>query len=548
MKLLHRLICVMAISLLVTVPALAAQEIGSVSEVLGDVDILRGGKLPAETAKVGAKVAQGDVIRTKSGGKVQLNFKDDSALTIAPDSRVALNEYVYEPETNKREASIKIFQGLVHTVVNKVIKKDTPDFTVETQTAVIGVRGTDYFTLVGPAISDIYNNSGTTEIRNVFAEIPGKVTLRGREYTKVSKNLPPTLPLPLTQDDINWIRGQMTPKMVAKSTGSGSTNPQQLMSNVAGGAVRTSNVSTPTPTVVTPTQTNVIQNLQSAVYVPPQPVPLAALSPQPVPARFALPTPFNISVLWGSIGGGDLDLDLYVTTVPNGTTVYYGSPGSPTTFYLTGDSVVNNGGEVVVVNNWTPGQTYYAYVKNFTNPTNTGGEFSGATMQFSKGGTPVTATTSAGGTYYKVDGATPIGSSLSPPTPTTTNQGSQWQVASINPSTGTITPLNQLVGYDAPLPTTAAATVPATNAPALVSPTMMNSTAATATSRATTVMPAAASATRPATTVMPAAASATRPATTMMPATTAVAPVKTTAIPTATTMAPTPSAAATVVR
>jgi hypothetical protein len=457
---------------------------------------------------------------------------------------VALNEYVYEPETNKREASIKIFQGLVHTVVNKVIKKDTPDFTVETQTAVIGVRGTDYFTLVGPAVSDIYNNSGTTEIRNVFAEIPGKVTLRGREYTKVSKNLPPTLPLPLTQDDINWIRGQMIPKMVAKATGSGSTNPQQLMSNVAGGAIRTSNVSTPTPTVVTPTQTNVIQNLQSAVYVPPQPVPLAPLSPQPVPSNFALPTPFNIAVLWGS---GATDLDLYVTANPSGTTAWYGANPQPTNFYLTGDSVVNNGGEVVVVKNWTPGQTYYAYVKNYTNPSDTGGQFSGATMQFSKGGTPVSATTSAGGTYYKIDGGTPIGSSLSPPTPTTTNQGSQWQVASINPSTGTITPLNKLVGYNDPLPTTAAAAVPPTNGtgtPALVSPSILNPTAAVATSGATTVMPAAAPATRPATTVIPATTAVTPGLAPAAP----VAPVKTTAISTAATMAPTPSAAATVAR
>ena len=173
MKLLHRMVCLVVISLLINGPLYAAQDIGSVSEVTGGVDILRSGKLPAEPAKVGDKVAQGDIIRTKSGGKVQLHFKDDSVLTIAPESRVALNEYVYEPEKSKREASIKIFQGLVHTVVNKVIKTDTPDFTVETETAVIGVRGTDYYTLVAPAVSDIFNNSGVTEVRNIFAEIPG---------------------------------------------------------------------------------------------------------------------------------------------------------------------------------------------------------------------------------------------------------------------------------------------------------------------------------------------------------------------------------------
>jgi hypothetical protein len=544
MKLLHQLV-LLAIILIFSVPAIAAQEIGSVSEVLGDVDILRGGKLPAEIAKVGAKVAQGDVIRTKSGGKVQLSFKDDSALTIAPDSRVALNEYVYEPENNKREASIKIFQGLVHTVVSKVLKKDTPDFTVETQTAIIGVRGTDYFTLVGPAVSDIYNNSGTTEINNIFAEIPGKVTLRGREYTKVSKNLPPTLPLPLTQDDINWIRGQMNPRMVAKSTGSGSTNPQQLMSNVAGNAIRTSNVSTPTPAVVMPNQTNVIENLQSAVYVPPQPVPLAPV--HVVPVTLALPTPFNIAIAWQGSQQMTMDFDLYVTANPSGTTAWYGAQPQPTNFYLTGDSIGNNGGEVVVVKNWTAGQIYYAYVKNFNYQSDDGSMFTTANvaMQLSKGGTPASGTSSSGTTYYYVTGATPVGQAITPPTPTTGNSGSQWQVVSIDPSTGTITPLNKLVGYGPdPLPTTAAAAVTPTNStstPAL-SPTMQNSIAATATSTATTSLPAIAPAMRPATTVIPAT-------TAVAPRIAPVAPVKTTVIPTATTMAPTtPSAAATVAR
>jgi hypothetical protein len=269
MKLLHRMVCLMVISLLSIAPLYGAQDIGSVAEVTGGVDILRGGKLPAEPAKVGAKVAQGDIVRTKSGGKVQLHFKDDSVLTIAPDSRVALNEYVYEPENNKREASIKIFQGLVHTVVNKIMKKETPDFTVETLTAVIGVRGTDYYTLVAPVVSDIYNNSGTTEVRNIFAEIPGTVKLQNREYTQVSRNLPPTLPLPLTQDDINWIKGQMTPREVGKSTGS--TGQSQLLNKIASNSVETQNFKAHPE--APPAQLNLIQNLQSVLYVPPQPVP-----------------------------------------------------------------------------------------------------------------------------------------------------------------------------------------------------------------------------------------------------------------------------------
>ncbi len=271
MQLLLRIVFPLLFSLLLIPQVFAAQEVGGISEVIGGVDILRGGKLPAEPAKVGDKITQGDIIRTKSGGKAQVQFKDDSVLTIAPDSRIAVNEYVYDPDKSQRQASIKIFHGLVHTVVNKLFKKEKPDFTVETQTAVIGVRGTDYYTLVTPAVSDIYNNSGTTEVRNIFAEIPGSVQLQGKEYTQVGRNLPPTLPMPLTTDDIKWLQGQMTPKIVAKSTGSGAVPGQaQLLSKVASNTVAAENTRTSeTP----PGQLNVIQNLQSAMYVPPQPIP-----------------------------------------------------------------------------------------------------------------------------------------------------------------------------------------------------------------------------------------------------------------------------------
>jgi hypothetical protein len=289
MRLLTRIFSLSLLILLLSLPAFPAQEIGGIAEVTGGVDILRGGKLPAEPAKVGDKVTQGDVIRTKTGGKAQIKFQDDSVITVAPDSRVALNEYVYEPEKNQRNASIKIFNGLVHTVVNKVFNQEKPDFNVETQTAIIGVRGTDYYTLVAPAVTDVYNNTGVTEVRNRYAEISGSVKLKGREYTQVSRNLPPTLPLPLSADDIKLLQKQMSPKTGDKTSGSGTGSSQtNLLSNVSGSAIETQQVTTPQQTVVS--QTNVVQNLQSSIYVPPQPV-VATTTPTATTVKTQIITP-----------------------------------------------------------------------------------------------------------------------------------------------------------------------------------------------------------------------------------------------------------------
>ena len=59
MKFLQRMVCLLGVSLLFSASVFAAQEIGSVSEVIGGVDILKGGKLPAEPAKVGEKAPRG---------------------------------------------------------------------------------------------------------------------------------------------------------------------------------------------------------------------------------------------------------------------------------------------------------------------------------------------------------------------------------------------------------------------------------------------------------------------------------------------------------
>ena len=39
-------------------------------------------------------------------------------------------------------------------------------------------------------------------MQNLFPEVPGKVTLTGLEFTRVAFNLPPTLPMPITEQDL----------------------------------------------------------------------------------------------------------------------------------------------------------------------------------------------------------------------------------------------------------------------------------------------------------------------------------------------------------
>src|SRR5208337_2538263 len=186
-----------------------AVPVGRFEQVEGSVDLMKGGKFPAVPVKVQDGVEQGDAVRTKSLSRAQIRFVDDTALTIAPESRVAIDEYIYDAAKSKRQATVEVFRGIVHFVVTKILQTE-PDFIMKTHTGVLGVRGTGWYAQLTALHTDIYNEQGTTEVHNVFPEVPGKVTLTGMEFTRVGINLPPTLPLPITPQDLQQLRIQFS--------------------------------------------------------------------------------------------------------------------------------------------------------------------------------------------------------------------------------------------------------------------------------------------------------------------------------------------------
>ena len=148
-----------------------ADVVGRLTQVEGRVDILKGGQLPATPAKVNDGVQMGDVLRTKSLSKAQITFIDNSTMTISPESRVGIEAYMVDSTQNKRNAVVQLFQGLAHVVVSKVFKAAEPDFVVKTQTAVMGVRGTDFGVRIYPNSSDILNFEGLLQVGNILPEV-----------------------------------------------------------------------------------------------------------------------------------------------------------------------------------------------------------------------------------------------------------------------------------------------------------------------------------------------------------------------------------------
>ncbi len=148
-----------------------ADVVGHLTQVEGRVDILRGGQLPAIPVKLNDGVQTGDVLRTKSLSKAQITFIDNSTLTISPESRVGIEAYMFDSSKNKRNAVVQLFQGLAHVAVSKIFKAAEPDFVVKTQTAIMGVRGTDFGVRIYPNSSDVLNFEGLLQVGNRLPEV-----------------------------------------------------------------------------------------------------------------------------------------------------------------------------------------------------------------------------------------------------------------------------------------------------------------------------------------------------------------------------------------
>lgn len=453
-------------NLVLVSPSLAA-EVGWVAQVEGGVDILRGGKLPAIPAKMNDIINSTDIIRTKSTSSAEIKFIDDSSITIAPGSRVAIEEYTYDAAKGQRSATLQMFMGMVHTVVKKIHQVKEPDFTIKTHTAIIGVRGTDWYTLgppyVMPAVTDVYNGTGETEVRNSFAEVPGTVTLKGMAVSRVAANLPPTLPMPIEIQDLQILKNQLSPQPKGKAmcppAGVNSCQPtdNKPAALISKGLTVTNDATTEAINTVTnlnqiANQNSMMQNLNSALYVPPMTTSThatAAIAQAQVPSPVTpgiVTTPFNIQATWGP---GAIDLDLHLTG-PQGTStfhIYYANTGSLTSqpyAKLNQDILGTSGSEVITVQQFNQGGTYLASVFNFGNQSTTSTNLStaaNAQVQVIRGGTVVNGITPSGSTGSIVSGGTVV-STVNPPSG---QAGNTWQAVQLNPATGQVTNVNRIV-------------------------------------------------------------------------------------------------------
>ncbi|MCL6621128.1 MAG: FecR family protein [Syntrophobacterales bacterium] len=180
--------------LCITASGAWAGTVGVFTQAEGKVELLRQGRPPAKPVRLQDPVEKGDAVRTGPDSRAQIRFVDDSLLTLAPGTLVTIEAFHYADRPGARSAVLQVLRGLVHCVVEKLLQAERPDFLMKTHTAVLGVRGTRWFTLLGARYTAVYGEAGTLEVGSGSPDITRRVFLRGGEMSSVPLKEPPTTP------------------------------------------------------------------------------------------------------------------------------------------------------------------------------------------------------------------------------------------------------------------------------------------------------------------------------------------------------------------
>ena len=120
-----------------------ARHAGVLKAVQGKVQLARtDGKLQA--AQSGDLVDATDRVVTGSRSGASLVLRDGTVLVIGPDSRVDLRQFSFDATTQDGGMVLSLLRGSMRMISGLIGKTSPEAVQIETQTATIGIRGTDF--------------------------------------------------------------------------------------------------------------------------------------------------------------------------------------------------------------------------------------------------------------------------------------------------------------------------------------------------------------------------------------------------------------------
>lgn len=125
--------------------ALANTPAGSIGEMKGSGAIERENE--TITGSDGVAVQMQDTAVT-ANGTMRIDFQDETRVDLTQHARLTIDEFVYDPGTNTGSLGIRATLGGVRYASGQIAKRNRQNVRIQTPSATIGVRGTDFVMVV----------------------------------------------------------------------------------------------------------------------------------------------------------------------------------------------------------------------------------------------------------------------------------------------------------------------------------------------------------------------------------------------------------------
>ena len=128
--------------LLLSLTEAKANPIGEFIQLTGPAQVDKRAGTTLDAAQ-GSKVESLDVIRT-ARARANIKFRDDTQVAITENSKLIIDEYVFDPNRGAGKMSMKIALGTVRYASGAIAKNNNENINIQTPVATVGVRGTSF--------------------------------------------------------------------------------------------------------------------------------------------------------------------------------------------------------------------------------------------------------------------------------------------------------------------------------------------------------------------------------------------------------------------
>ena len=160
-----------------------AANIGNITELNGAGRVVREVQKDLDStyeASLDFNIESYDNVQT-SNGRLGITFLDDSQVRLTEHSELIIDEFIYDPDPSKSKMALQFASGTARFITGKLATIDKENILIQTPSATIGIRGTDFTVTVDELGRSLVillpDDDGLPSGEIVVATAMGQVTL-----------------------------------------------------------------------------------------------------------------------------------------------------------------------------------------------------------------------------------------------------------------------------------------------------------------------------------------------------------------------------------